>query len=59
MDILTCVILVVVVGILVPIIMKGVMKIQKKWRKKIFLDNGRMDIIDEIHASRNSTKQKQ
>lgn len=58
MDVLICVLVVLVVGISVPLIMKGVMKAQKKWKRKLFLDNGRMDIIDEISASINSKKKK-
>lgn len=44
-------------GIFVPIIMKWIMKIQKKWKRKLFVDNGRIDLIDEICEYRNSNKQ--
>lgn len=38
-------------GILVPVVVRWLLRRQRTWRRKLLEDNGRMDLIDELRAS--------
>ncbi len=38
-------------GILVPVVMRWLLRRQRTWRRKLLEDNGRMDLIDELRAA--------
>ena len=38
-------------GILVPVVMRWLLRRQRTWRRKLLDDNGRMDLIDELRAA--------